>query len=114
MSNDQSFSFTVWDSGPESPLITMWKVVVFHSEPDWNDAAFLMVDVENTCPPGGGPPHPVADDYSSDTRKRIRLTTPQIANKCLRVTVSTPYVPAGQTRNVVACDYFHSDPMANH
>ena len=114
LSNGQSFSFTVWDSGPESPMITMWKGVTHFTETDRNNAADFVMRVYDTCPAGGGPAQLVSSDTSYGTRKRIRLTTPQIANRCLEVHVIAVHVPAGQTRNVYACDYFHSGPVGNH
>ena len=62
--NSSTVAFTVWDSGPESPLLRQWKVAMTWKETDYAAAADMILEVYNTCPSGGGPPVLVANDTS--------------------------------------------------
>jgi len=113
-SRQPTLSFPVGDSGPESPLVTMWKGVMVATETDRTNAALITMMVQDTCPRVGVQPMEIAWDYSYGTRKRIRLTSGMIAKKCLEVVITAIILPPGQTRRVQVCDYFHSGPPENH
>jgi len=110
LSDGDTVTYTVWDSGPESPSVTQWKGAMTWFETNYDDAADIVLHVIDTCNGNAT----VASDVSYDLRKRVTLTQSQISNKCLSFRISAYHIPAGQTRTVYVADYFHSGSTANH
>jgi hypothetical protein len=99
----ETLTWTVWDSGPESSLVTQWKWAVAWFEPNLYDASDIVIYVTDSC-------HgniQVASDYSFDFRKRLHLRSSNIGGKCLVMNAHAYKTPTAGTRFYTA-DYFHS------
>ncbi len=110
ITNGQTVSWTVGDSGPESSLITKWKWAVMWFENDLTSVADIIIRVVDSC--AGNTM--IAGDLSFYTRKAIFLDGgPSIANRCLVMQVIGFGVPAGG-RTIYAADYFQSGDPSVH
>jgi hypothetical protein len=49
---NQTVSFPVWDTGPESSWVRQWKVAMTWREDDYEQVADIILDVVNTWPRG--------------------------------------------------------------
>lgn len=105
----QELAYSVWDTGPESPAVTEWKMAVMWDAPDLENVPDIVVRVVDTCNGGAT----VLSDYSYAPRKRLHLTAPQIGGKCLEMRVLGWDVPPGGTV-VYMADYFHAGDTNIH
>jgi len=93
------------------PAHTMMKAVMYFPVLDRSNASDVKFVAEDTCPPGAGAPVLIAQDLSYDTRKRIRLTTPDIRDKCVRLSITATHSPSFTP--VVTCAYYHSGSITD-
>ena len=104
----ETVTFPVWDSGPESGAITEWKWAVTWMGQNLTNYPDIDVSVYNTCPSGGGAPQLVASQSDEDFRNRIRLTSDDIAGRCLEMRITgRANIPTGGIV-VYSADMFHS------
>lgn len=104
---------SVWDSGPESSLVTEWKWALSWDEPNLsNMRSDIVISVENTCVPGGGS-QVVTYDSGYAPVKRIHLEGAAVRGKCLEMVIQAVRTPAAGEQ-VFMTDYFHGGNTDQH
>lgn len=106
----------VWSINNGSPLsgsVTQFKFVTMYTAADLNNVPDVDFYVEDTCPPGGGPPVIIASDTGYDIRSRFRLEGLQIQYRCLQLRAHAYSVPPEGMAFYLASLY-HSGPTWLH
>jgi hypothetical protein len=111
LSEGQGVTYAVGpNSGPESSLITQYKLTIAWFESDYNNAADIILRVRDSC--NGNVV--IAQDTSFDMRKRITLFDADIRGRWLTYSILPLSIPGGGTRTVYVADYYHSGHPADH
>jgi len=108
----QTIEWPVWDSGPESPLVTQWKWAVLWTEPNLDSVGDIDFMVVDKCPPGGGE-RTLYYDGGYQVRSRFRLAQSEISGRCLYMRAYGYNLPP-EGRTFYSADYFHSGDPGQH
>jgi len=81
-------------------------------ERDLTDVNDIVIQVYDTCPPGGGE-ELIATDDSYAPRKRIHLLEDEIGGRCLEMRAYAYDVPSNG-KIVYSADYYHSGAIWDH
>lgn len=113
ISDGETVSWPVGDSGPEDSNLTQWKWAVTWFPEDMTSVNDITIEVVDTCV---NPGEQVAWDQSFDTAKRIHLREDDICIvtgcRCLEMRAYGWDVEGTET--IYTADYFHSGSTAWH